>query len=72
MTLIEQRYQASGNRYNSACTIGETNLQNCDAVRSNLACTDLKLFHLELGRVCKVALTRLSERARSRSGAGPW
>jgi uncharacterized protein YbjQ (UPF0145 family) len=25
-----------------------------------------------LGRVCKVALTRLSERARSRSGAGPW
>jgi Uma2 family endonuclease len=25
-----------------------------------------------LGRVCKVALTRLSERAGSRSGAGPW
>jgi hypothetical protein len=27
---------------------------------------------LILGCVCKVALTRLSERASSRSGAGPW
>jgi CRISPR-associated protein Csm3 len=29
-------------------------------------------FEALLGRVCKVALTRLSERAGSRSGAGPW
>jgi hypothetical protein len=27
---------------------------------------------IHLGRVCKVVLTRLSERAGSRSGAGPW
>ena len=31
-----------------------------------------KVTRRKLGRVCKVALTRLSERAGSRSGAGPW
>ena len=49
----------------------EARLQEAAARASLVLINHFPLRH-DLGRVCKVALTRLSERAGSRSGAGPW